>query len=268
MKADGYDQAFPIVAWNGVVVDGHTRLRSARAAGLDRVPVVYRQFESESEALEYAIACQRNRRNLTDAELVRCVAELGKRQRGGAAGTNPQDCGLLTPPSAAQVAETLGVSTRKVEQIHTIADHATPEIKTALDSGDLSVNAAYKATQEARKEPTAPVRPPEPGALLTEAETAILERESVAVRLAVAEYMLEHPHVSACQALAQVRRKFPESVDEIEDEPGFLGCPFCGNDTTLMQVCGPYLVECEKCAARGPRAATYHSALEGWNRRA
>jgi Lar family restriction alleviation protein len=95
-----------------------------------------------------------------------------------------------------------------------------------------------------------------------------LERESVAVRLAVAEYMLEHPHVSACQALAQVRRKFPESVDEIEDEPGFLGCPFCGNDTTLMQVCGPYLVECEKCAARGPRAATYHSALEGWNRRA
>jgi Lar family restriction alleviation protein len=160
------------------------------------------------------------------------------------------------------------VSTRKVEQIHTIADHATPEIKTALDSGDLSVNAAYKATQEARKEPTAPVRPPEPGALLTEAETAILERESVAVRLAVAEYMLEHPHVSACQALAQVRRKFPESVDEIEDEPGFLGCPFCGNDTTLMQVCGPYLVECEKCAARGPRAATYHSALEGWNRRA
>ena len=67
-----------------------------------------------------AIACQRNRRNLSDAELVRCVAELGKRQRGGAAGTNPQDCGLLTPPSAAQVAETLGVSTRRSDQSATL----------------------------------------------------------------------------------------------------------------------------------------------------
>lgn len=168
MKATGYDQAFPLVAWNGVVVDGHTRLRSAKAAGIHVVPVVYRQFASETEALEYAIACQRNRRNLTDAELVRCVAELGKRQRGGTGGTNPQDCGLPTPPSAADVADTLGISQRKVEQIRTIADHAPDEVRTALARGDLTVNAAYNATQEARRERPAAVETPahlEPPAL-------------------------------------------------------------------------------------------------------
>ena len=73
-------------------------------------------------ALKYAIGCQRNRRNLTDAELVRCVAELDKRKAVGrpAQGEMPQPCGI-TGRTAEATAAALGISQRKVEQIRTIA---------------------------------------------------------------------------------------------------------------------------------------------------
>jgi ParB family chromosome partitioning protein len=150
MRVTGFDPTWPIAAWGGVVVDGHTRLAAAKRARISVVPVAMHHFADEADAIAYAIACQRNRRNFTDAELSRCVSELGKRGRGRVE-SNPQPCGLPPPPTAAQVAETLGISERKVEQIRTIADHAAPEVRTALARGDISVNAAYKATQGARK---------------------------------------------------------------------------------------------------------------------
>jgi len=30
-----------------------------------------------------------------------------------------------------------------------VFDHATPEVKAAIQSGDMTINAAYKATQQA-----------------------------------------------------------------------------------------------------------------------
>lgn len=70
MNVNGFDFGHPIVVWKMIVVDGHTRLKAAIAAGLETVPVICRQFNDENEALEYAIRCQRNRRNLTNGELL------------------------------------------------------------------------------------------------------------------------------------------------------------------------------------------------------
>jgi hypothetical protein len=53
------------------------------------------------------------------------------------------------------------VSARKVEQARTVIDHAPAEVKAAVESGDLSINAAYKATQEARRE-SEPQKPAPP----------------------------------------------------------------------------------------------------------
>jgi ParB family chromosome partitioning protein len=177
MTKNGYDPAFPIVAWNGVVVDGHTRLAASKLAKLKMVYFVDHQFTDEAEALSYAIACQRNRRNLTDAELLRCVAELDKRKdktatlKRGDSMPDPQGCG--TGESAAATAATLGISQRKVEQIRTVLDHATPEVKAAVESGELSTNAAYKATQESRKGDPEPSPAPKPGTAMCHAAEAI-----------------------------------------------------------------------------------------------
>ncbi len=86
MTTYGYDQSQPIIFWDEgqVVTDGHTRLRAAQEAGIEDVPVHYKSFDTEEEALSYAIHLQRNRRNLTDAEVMRCIEALDRRkQRGG-----------------------------------------------------------------------------------------------------------------------------------------------------------------------------------------
>ena len=81
IKKNGFDGSQPIHVWKekGVVLDGHTRLQAAREAGLFQLPVFEHSFKDESEAVAYAIHMQRDRRNLTDAELYACVVELDKR---------------------------------------------------------------------------------------------------------------------------------------------------------------------------------------------
>ncbi len=88
MKAHGYDSAHPIIIWAGhdmTVIDGHTRLAAAKKLMFPRIPAIIKTFKDEAEALEYAIKTQRNRRNLTDAELLNCLTELDKRKKTGPA---------------------------------------------------------------------------------------------------------------------------------------------------------------------------------------
>lgn len=175
MRDRGYDPTWPIAAWGGVVVDGHTRLAAARQAKVALVPVAMHHFPDEAEALKYAIKCQTNRRNLTDAELMRCVQELDKRRTAQDSGKHGRDiqtggtqsCVPPVGPSSAATAATLGISQRKVEQIRTVLDHAPEPVKAEVRSGDLSINAAYNATQDARREavkpPAEPHATPQPG---------------------------------------------------------------------------------------------------------
>jgi len=173
MRDRGYDPTWPIAAWGGVVVDGHTRLAAARQARLTLVPVAMHHFPDEAAALEYAIKCQTNRRNLSDEELLRCWQELDKRRQSGERTDLAQPCARSpedgrAPKSAAATAELLGISQRKGEQIRTVLDHAPEPVKEAVQAGNMSINAAYKATQEARREaeppkPEPPRHQPPPG---------------------------------------------------------------------------------------------------------
>ncbi len=148
MTVNGFDAGHPLVVWNMTVVDGHTRLKSAIAAGLETVPVICRQFEDESEALDYAIRNQRNRRNLTDGELLQCLQRLDQRTRVGRPAGN---CPLAHGKSANLMAETLGVSRGKIEKLRAIEDYASAETKEALLQGQYSVNRAYEETMRTRR---------------------------------------------------------------------------------------------------------------------
>jgi hypothetical protein len=142
-----------------ICIDGHTRLQAALNLGLDTVPVITHELESEDEALELAIHLQKNRRNMTDAEIVACTQALDKRcQRGGdrrseEARSKPQDYGNENSrsSSAKKTAELVGVSTRKVEQIRTITDHGESDIIESVKSGEISINKGYQETQKKRK---------------------------------------------------------------------------------------------------------------------
>ena len=152
MKAKGYDNGHPIILWEGhdlTVIDGHTRLTAAQKLLFARIPVILKKFKDEAEALEYAIESQVNRRNLTDAELLKCLTELDKRKKTGPAKSLASREAKLGK-SAEQTAALLGVSRAKVERLRTVNDHASDEIKDAVKDGKLSLNKAYKATMDAR----------------------------------------------------------------------------------------------------------------------
>lgn len=161
IQKKGFDESKPIVIWKGksVVIDGHTRLRAARKAGLSQIPAVLKDFNDVDDALEYAIKCQRNRRNLTDKEIIRCIAELDRRKTLAEAGKAGRDKQLGRAPSGAgpgktsvETAKTLGISPRKVERARAVLDKAPDEIKEAVKNGDMSINSAYNKNVHPEKE--------------------------------------------------------------------------------------------------------------------
>ncbi len=165
MKGRGFDPAAPIVTWDGIVIDGHTRLEAARMNGIADVPTVDKEFTDEDEAIAYAIHAQRARRNLTDSDIVRLVGELDKRRTKAEAGKAGRDKQLGLAPhgacpgkSATETAEIIGTSTRKVEKARAVLDKAAPEVKEAVVSGDMTINKAY---QETRTKASGKVKTPE-----------------------------------------------------------------------------------------------------------
>jgi ParB family chromosome partitioning protein len=85
MEADGFDPCQPIILWKekGIVIDGHTRLAAADSLKLDEVYVTEKSFQTEDAAVDYAIRCQRDRRNISDADLMRWVEDLDQRKKTG-----------------------------------------------------------------------------------------------------------------------------------------------------------------------------------------
>jgi len=148
MNINGFDAGHPIVLWNMTIVDGHTRLRAAIAAGIEDVPVICRKFTDECDALEYAIRSQRNRRNLTDWELFQCLKKLDFRKKIGRPGIN---CSYQAGKSSDVLAEMLGISRAKIEKLRAIMDHGSDEVKDAIRQGKYSINGAYQAVMEPRR---------------------------------------------------------------------------------------------------------------------
>jgi len=171
MKDHGYDESQPIVIWDRtgdegkhafIVIDGYTRLQAAKDVSLSPVYVARVKFPDEQTALDYAVHNQRDRRNMTDAELWRCIQYVDKRkeQGGDRRSEDFKSSGEpLKEKSADKTAKILGTSSTKVKKARTVIDHAGKETKQAVASGEMSINKAYEETQEKRKGKGAKVKP-------------------------------------------------------------------------------------------------------------
>jgi ParB-like chromosome segregation protein Spo0J len=160
MEKRGYDDSQPIVLWKGknIVVDGHTRLLAAQGTDLKHVPVHHMEFKDEYEAIQYAIHSQRDRRNITDSDLHRCIQAVDKlKPKGGDHGNQhtggKEAKGAVAPigRSAEQTAGIVGTSPDKVKKSRAVEKHGTPEVKQALTEGTITINKAYTETQKTRK---------------------------------------------------------------------------------------------------------------------
>jgi hypothetical protein len=86
LEEHGYDNSQPICIWKGknIVVDGHTRLQATQNLGYDEIPIFEHDFKDEKEAFTYALHNQRDRRNISDGDILHLVDKLDKRYpRGG-----------------------------------------------------------------------------------------------------------------------------------------------------------------------------------------
>ncbi len=148
MESNGYDDAFPIIVWEekGIVVDGHTRFTAALAVGLEQVPVLIRNFENEDDAILYAFHLQRNRRNLADEDILRCLHVLDSidDSRDGEKRTRRE--------KIKERANELGTSESKIDKAKKVMEHADDSIREAVESGDKSINQAFNEMQEMRRE--------------------------------------------------------------------------------------------------------------------
>lgn len=148
MKLHGFDQSKPVNVWkkpdgNRVLVDGYTRLLAAEAAGLLEIVAFDSSFKDEEEALAYAIHTQRDRRNLSDAELLRLVGYLDEKHEGFRGPLASRDAnGGYQGKSAARTAATLQVSATKIERARSVFNDF--DERAAVLAGKKTINQAAK----------------------------------------------------------------------------------------------------------------------------
>ena len=173
MRKGSYDfsQSIILATWEGqkepVCIDGHTRLQAARNAGIEEVPIFFHEFDTEDEALNKAIKLQRNRRNMTDAEIIACVQVLDKKKpRGGdrrskAAKSKASSDAIenTRSKSAAATADLLGINTTKVERTRNLLEHGDQETIDEVKNGKKSIHKATKEIREKRKKRAADDKP-------------------------------------------------------------------------------------------------------------
>jgi ParB family chromosome partitioning protein len=135
MRIKGFDQSQPLIIWKeqGVLVDGHTRLTAAKAAGINIVPVVHASFKSEDEAIGYMLQIQFSRRNIKDSELV-VLAQ--KTLRSYDKSSNGSKADFLT-------SKFIGLSATKAKKIYYIVEHASTSDFTRLSDDDVTINRLF-----------------------------------------------------------------------------------------------------------------------------
>ena len=143
MKANGFDKSQPIILdENYAILDGNSRFMACQIAGITKVPVIIKKFESKKEALLYALGLQMNRRNIADESIL--IDTYNKL----AAMKDEEGNKLFTD---VEIAEKLRVSPRQISKAKEVDLKATDEIKAALRAGEISLHKAYTTMKEEKK---------------------------------------------------------------------------------------------------------------------
>ena len=150
MKANGFDKSQPIILdENHAILDGNSRFMACQIAGITKVPVIIKKFESKKEALLYALGLQMNRRNIADESIL--IDTYNKL----AAMKDEEGNKLFTD---VEIAEKLRVSPRQISKAKEVDLKATDEIKAALRAGEISLHKAYTTMKEEKKTEEMPVQ--------------------------------------------------------------------------------------------------------------
>ena len=145
MRTNGFDKSRPIIVTEAyIIVDGHSRFMAAKKAGLEKVPVIIKKFDSRDETIEYEYKMQLNSRRLTDGEYFAAFLKLDEIRR-----SNPNAQGS----SDEAIGRQLNKSARQVCKMREIAKKADAALLDKIQNGSVSINKAHEMIKaaEARK---------------------------------------------------------------------------------------------------------------------
>lgn len=169
-----------LLVWNGILIDGHNRYEIATKYGLS-YDVQEMEFADRAEAERWIILNQFGRRNLSkydrselalklkpiieaeakknqgtrnDLTSVRNLTEVATDEKQGCQKSDKADV-VVAPKkpidTKKEIAKVAGVSHDTIAKVEKIQAKATPEIKKAVKSGEMSINQAYQATRREEK---------------------------------------------------------------------------------------------------------------------
>ena len=142
MRANKFDASQPVHLWitgdddgteHFYLIDGYTRIKAAKLAGLQTVPYFEHHFDSFEEAHRYALHLQVDRRNLSGMDLLRNIEEL----------MGSDYIQSMKGNKNALVGEMLGVSEKTVERANFVEKNASDKQKAEIESGETTINATY-----------------------------------------------------------------------------------------------------------------------------
>lgn len=205
MRENGFKPEYPIVLYNGMILDGRNRYRAAQET---KTAPVFRDFEGDdSEALQFVVSANLHRRHLNisekaiiAAELLDIEAELSANEK------SVRKFAQTTVQSKNGLSVTLGISPRAI-------DHAR-ELKQI----DRDAFEAIKASARTMQRPGAAKRDKAPRTVsgaLKKAKAVIARREAPPEPVAPTDDAGHPIHPRATDALNSGRAKFRAIINAL-----------------------------------------------------
>lgn len=147
IQINGFDKSQPlIITKDGRIIDGNSRYLAATKAGIQFIPVVVKQFNSKDEALKYELHLQLDRRNLSDAEIMKMFQKLeAMKAEAKAQGNSTEEY------SDVEMSKILNKSPRQVQKLREISKKADTKTIDKVTSGELSINQAHSSIKEKKE---------------------------------------------------------------------------------------------------------------------
>lgn len=156
---NGFDRNFPIMEWQGFIVDGHNRYDICKKHNIEPI-IGTLAYKTKEEVMEWMLDIQLGRRNLTPIQKIAITEkyrpiyekQAKERQATSTGGVNPQLVPILAQaandPSAnktnTKLANLAGVGKETYRMGAKILNSDNEKLKQEVLSGEKSINAGYK----------------------------------------------------------------------------------------------------------------------------
>lgn len=164
---NGFDKNFPIMEWNGFIVDGHNRYSICKKHNIEYV-VGTLGYETKDEVMEWMLDIQLGRRNLSPiqriavAEKYRSIYEKQAKENQGTRNDLNNNFGTKLTQSEKEkmnnenrtnkkLADIAGVKPTTYKMGAKVLNSNNEKLKKEVLSGETSISAAYKTLQNEKK---------------------------------------------------------------------------------------------------------------------